>query len=457
MNEIIKNNELIKNNNSVRISFFRKKRNWFIKMYLKSNKIDTIIHDIHSSINFNYISNNNEIKNIIYDLENKNNLIIEPSPNIKNISFLGYPMLEGITIPIDMIKNNCNISINGIAYSRNIKRINILINDEIKTFYINDTYNYFEIEINSKIIIKLIENFEDVNRVNKRTIIIDEKGIVNDCYPYYFYDKTKLDLKEHLDKHKIIFDDDSEDLDEFIFDLKYLKNIKLKDFRQINVNKLKIIDKEDMKLIPNDMEYDDVQVTISDDNKAILIEDKYSTVTYIYFDEQNKINVIKDKEIFRYINFNFYNGHIGIIFKKDKLVYEIFINNKKYIVDKKFIEWIIKDNDNCFQKFIYDKCKDKYIEYEELDNILENKLLGEILFGFGIGKFEELYDKYKNNINHIDFLKSQGFTNEAIDYLIKNNYNNILGINQEFKESYINCDIIETFNELGKKLVKRRD
>ena len=64
---------------------------------------------------------------------------------------------------------------------------------------------------------------------------------------------------------------------------------------------------------------------------------------------------------------------------------------------------------------------------------------------------------YKKSINHIEYLKSRGFTNEAIEYLIENNYNNILGINQEFKESYINCDIIETFNEVGKKLVKRRD
>lgn len=90
-------------------------------------------------------------------------------------------------------------------------------------------------------------------------------------------------------------------------------------------------------------------------------------------------------------------------------------------------------------------------------SFLENNLLGIILYCLGVLEFENLYNEYNNRYNHIEYLLSQGFTDDGIEYLIRNNYNNILGINQEFKESYLECDIIETFNELGKKLVKRRD
>ena len=72
------------------------------------------------------------------------------------------------------------------------------------------------------------------------------------------------------------------------------------------------------------------------------------------FPSPNKINIIKDKKVLEYCDFNFTEEHIGVMFKKDNLVYEIFINNNRYIIDKEFIEWLIKDKTNHLKTFIYD-------------------------------------------------------------------------------------------------------
>ena len=151
----------------------------------------------------------------------------------------------------------------------------------------------------------------------------------------------------------------------------------------------------------------------------------------------------------------------GIIVKyKKDLKFDLYINNKKYHINKIYVNWCL-NNIILFEKSvlpsgyrgnIYDMNKDdyKFISERIYDNLLE-KIVSLNYFN----EFDREYNRYLTYLNNINILHNMGYSNKALIYLHQNNFDNITCIKRNYKQ--INdIELINSINEVSKKLIKRK-
>ena len=436
------------------------------KMSLKLKKIDTLIMDNKSFI----ISKDLCYKGIHFkslELILKKGIInmeLENENELENIYFQDYPDLGGITIPLDVL-NDTFFKINVSKPYSKIEKINIIINNEIKQINVKDNIERFTIDnyiIDKTLQIRLAEKYNDIHSVNVKVIQFDSSGEYKEYYEKYFIYTNKnkvLDLRNYNTKDLYYR---SKELEKLIVDLNVLKNTKLHHFNEVKVKELEILDNNDMKLIPNKLNYKNVLVTIrnNDSEKSILLktlDDDKEII--IYLDEFNNYNTLHPNHMYKFL---ITDESIKLLNKNKELSYTLLNKEKIYKIDKMFINWCIANNINELIPEDY-KLKNNLLELNEkdlknIDDYIYKNLLNSLTEYKVIDKFKDIYDQYSNYLEHLNFLHEKGISYKTLYYLHKYNYDNITGITNRYTEHVLDNDkVIDNFNKLVKILIKRDD
>jgi len=395
--------------------------------------------------------------------------------SVKNISFLNYPKYEGITIPLDILEKRLCLRIfvtidNSLS---KVNKINILNNKNNDEILLDNTIKWYEIikegTDNNKLIIYL-----GYGKNEKKTIIYDSLGNKK-----IFYDKKNIDSKNILDLRKysdckMISYNGYDKLDEFIITPNKLKNINILNIKNIFVKSFKILGDNNMLLNPNILELSNVKINVfsikSNDSitNIIYLGDEYGKRSYIYLNEKNELKVIKEDNNKEY-KFLYNENNSGVIIKhKKKLKYDLILNNKSYHINKMFVNWWLNNKSKYDRKIIpfeyimFSKGNENIFDYgdaniEYISDYIFDTLLEEIIENNLCDNFDAKYLEYLAYINNLKILLHKGYSYRALIYLHKNGFDNITGIKNNISRDIDDKELIDTFNNLGKKLIKRRD
>jgi len=479
-------NKLVSKKRAITVSALREKSIKQRSLYCKFNNIDTIVMDC--GIFFENIYDHNKyIKNLVIDLNNPENFVdinLRNENTIKNISFSNNPMLEGITIPLEVLKERLNFKILVFPDKNEIKKINLLNGENIEEINIDESIYNFQIE---NIITKGNKKLEIIIRYNNK----DEKIILYDSLgnKHISFEKQtiktdhKLDLRDYNDTTMIAYLNNTLPIEEMIITPEILKNKQFVNFENIIINNLKILDHNEMLLNPNIFELDNVKLDIIKTHSEykekisniMFLETNYHNKVYIYVDENNEIKIVEENKLKEKSNIDKYkfikeeySAGVLIKYKKD-LKFDLILNNKLFHINKVFINWylnnvtkydtkIIPNNFFMFHNRntnIYDLNID---EYKYISEYLFDNLLDDLTRCTLFDNFNKEYNKYLSYLNHIKYLHNIGYSYKALIYLHMHGFDNITGINNTLGYRNIeDKELIEEFNILGKKLIKRRN
>lgn len=439
------------------------------KLYCKLKNIDTIIMDrgIFFDIN-NIYGYNKYLKKLLIDLNNPShsvNVDLNSETTIENISFLNYPMLDGITIPLETLDAKLGYCIFVTPSRTNIKKINILYNDKVNEIDLDENISWYRIDkelVNDEYVLTIKIGY---NNDVKKIITYDKLGNKTIFYKNKVIENNKvIDLRKHIDSVSITYIDKLEPIDTFIITPEILKKIKLQAFKNLCINKFLILSDSNMKLNPNILEVEDVELSIY--SNKIYLKDKNNEEMYVYLDDNEELKIIK-KEIDKEYKFQCTDITSGVIIKhKNHLKFDLIINNKKFHINKIFINWYLNNKSNYDKKIIpygynLDDGYMNIFDYNENDlkvisDYIFDTLLEEIITHGLFENFDNQYKCYLKYLKHLENLRKKGFSYKALIYLHKNGYDNITGIKNKYR-NIEDKELINTFNELGKKLIKRRN
>lgn len=479
-------NKLFNNKRATTVSTLREKNIKQRSLYCKFNKIDTIIMDF--GIFFENIYDNNKyIKNLVIDLNNPENFVdinLRKKNTIRNISFLNNLMLEGITIPLDVLKERLNFKIYVFPDKTDIKKINLLNRENVIEINIDESVYGFQIESIKSKDNKKLEIIIRYNNKDEKKILYDSLGNKHISFEKQTIKSDhKLDLRDYNDTTMIAYSDITLPIGELIITPEILKNKQFVNFKNICINTLKIMDHNEMLLNPNIFELDNVKLDIIKTHSEykekisniIFLETNDNNKKYIYIDENNELKIVEENKLKENSNIDkykfikgVYTAGVLIKYKKD-LKFDLILNNKLFHINKVFINWYLNNKTkydtkiipNNFFMFhdrntnIYDLNSDeyKYISEYIFDNLLDD-LTRCTLFD----NYNKEYDKYLNYLNHIKYLHDIGYSYKALTYLHMHGFDNITGINNTRRYRTIeDKELIEEFNNIGKKLIKRSD
>lgn len=451
-------------------------------LLINYKKIDTVILDRDVFFNAeNIIFNNKKLNTIILDLNNIENFIdvnLNSLTTIKNISFLNYPMFEGLTIPIDITNHQLGIDIWVSPEKTNIRKINILLENKVDEIIIDDDVDFYEIkkekvdlnassfQINKKkcnndLKIELYYKNDDKTIINYDKL--GNKKVYHEELTINSNDSGSLDLRKYQKLKKIKYSKDN-NINKLILTSNVLKNKEFKEFYDICLDELLIFSDNEMKFEPCLYRASDVKLNIIK-NTLILERLDNGDETYIYVDDTDKLKIIEPSENKKY-KFLFNGNEVGIIinYKKD-LKFDLIINNKNYHINKIFVNWWLNNKGFYDQKIIpngynYNDGYKTVFDYKEEDIKFINDYIFdyflEELSSYGLYEnFEYEYQKYLKYLKHLSDLINRGYSYKALLYLHKNNFNNITGIKNDYYNDLDDHELINVFNELGKKLTKK--
>lgn len=480
-------NELVRKNKSTTSSYLQGKNHTYKKLYCKLNNIDTIIIDNVTFFDYNNIYNGNKyLKNIIIDLNNPRNLVdinLNGKTTIENISYLNYPMLEGITIPLDVVNERLGISIFVDLESTFIKKINILNGENIEEINIDDTVSWYRInKIKLDDANKLNINIGYKNNDNK-TIIYDISGNKSISYENQtIVNSDEIDLREYKNTNNITYNKKEyhKIIGTFILTPELLKNKDFKNFKYIFVDKLIIIDDSEMILNPfklelNKVVFDIISKRSTFGNKlsnVIYIEKMNDEKAYVYINEDNELKIIdseklKNNNLIDKYKFIKKEGNVGVIIKyKKDLKFDLIINNKLFHINKMFINWYLNNTTLYDEKIIPRECKlfsnglENIYDYSKdnykiINEYIFDSLLEQITEVRSLDDFNKMYKDYQYYIKHIKDLINKGYSYKSLVYLHKNCFDNITGIKGRYR-NIEDKELIDSFNNISKKLIRRK-
>jgi len=436
-----------------------------------NKKIDTIYMNTGNLFCYNKMLNINKtpnVKNIeisknianakrhvikIYN-SSASNLYIEDSDNFGDI-----------TIPIIPFLNNClYLEINNNeSIKNNFKKINITRGHNI-IVTINLDENLSRINIKEEHDELVIETRNDKEIIN---YIIKRNGEYNKYFKKYNISKEDLDNDGNLDIRDLIkyeiLSSNVINVNTLIVDKKIFKNIdKLNNLRlcqnyKINIKNIRILEKDEMKLIPFDKTFEIEEILLDGDLiKYLYIKTKDDEVV-LYVDKNNKLKYISKNELLKddniknvYFRFRKETRCNGGVFKPLSFIIKEYkddglkLNNlfKEIEIDENFKNNINLKKDKLSKiHFDYLNCinNNNYLKLFNLD-IFSNDLLTKLLLINS--QCETIQDKLENS----------GLTDNAINYL------KLRGLLEKISELKLSQIEIDTFNELGenyKKILKK--
>lgn len=195
-------NKLAKRYRFTTSSYLLGKNYTYKRLYCKLNNIDTIIMDKEIYFDCNNLYNGNKyLKNIIIDLNNPENFVsidLGQKTTIENISYLNFPKLDGITIPLEVLDKGLGFTIFVAPDRTNIKKINLLNGENIEEINLDETVSWYKIKkIKENNENKLVINIGYINS-DKKTITYDTLGNKNVFYETQtIKENDKVDLREY--------------------------------------------------------------------------------------------------------------------------------------------------------------------------------------------------------------------------------------------------------------------
>lgn len=436
-------------------------------------KSDTVYMNTDS---LNCINNKNKknigcnIKNIIISknlVEVITDYIEIYNSSANNLYFEGFPNFGEITIPIDyFLEESLNLEIvNKENIKCNFRKVNIVKDNKlISEIYLEDNIKEIEIcesDVSDNLDIKIITN----NKIIKRSV--DDEGKY--FKTLYRYDITiedldefnNLELNDILDYNYILCDKININtliVDKRIFNkLNTINSLFQKNANNPNIKSIRIIDNNEMRLLPFDKTFEIKNILFYDDdyNKYIYIE-TYNDEVILYMDKNNKLNFISKNELLKeknlknvYFRFRKQTNINGGTLKPLSLIIKEYNDDNLKVFDLKN-ELNIDEN---FKTNIILNIEKLRTNIEELNYIKNNKwltLLNSINFSNHLYK-QMLSIHYEN-----ERIKKQaemlGLSSAAINYLKS----------RGILDSVVNKKLIqfevEGFNEIGekyKKLIKK--
>jgi len=424
---------------------------------LKLRNIDTIILEENKYCD-DVENKYEELKNIknfiivdkIYKERGDNSIVIH-NTRAENIFFKNQENLGGLTIPVEYLKNDVYLEWYNNQKS-NLKEINLIFPKQTEKIKLDEKPQRIEIYVrsyfkNKKNILIIIEG--QYNEIIYQGDSIS--GITEKKYEKYTYcDKDVkdgvLDLT-NIDNHSKFLNIDADTLIIKKEDL-FKSNFQYEFDEKLSINKIKILDKNEMKLNP------EIEIIF---NGLLETYDYFITngekTEFIYLDKNNEIKVIyKDKlledENIEDVEF-IINSDCELLLiryknKKCKLIDE----NNEYLIDDLFGDYLYLNIDSydfyeeekpLIKKYIIDKEWNKLF----IDKIIDNNILCCI------------YDDYLKFIERIKELKKIGFKDETIKYLIYRKYDNLVNTKSknilDIKE--IGEHEVKLFNYISNKVI----
>lgn len=453
-------------------------------MKIKSSKVNNKNKAINKKIDTIYMNTGNLF------CYNKM-LNINKTPNVKNIEIsknladaIGYVIkiydssactlhiedsdnFGDITIPIITFLNNCvHLEINNNeVIKNNFKKINITRGHNI-IVTINLDENLSRINIQEDFDELVIETRNDKEIIQ---YIIKRNGEYNKYFKKYNISKDDLDKDGNLDIRELLKYEflicESMDINTLIIDKNIFKNLKKlkkfetnkKKFYKTNIKNIRIIENNDMKLIPFDKTFEIEEFILNDTGKKYLYIKTKDDEVVIYMDKDSNLKYISKNELLKdpeiknvYFRFRKETKCNGEVYKPLSFIIKEYkdsrlkLNNlfKEIELDDNFKQNITFKIDKLSKlHFVYLNCINNN-DYLNLLNLPE--FSDEIL-----NKLFKLHSECETTKNNI---KKSGLSSKAIEYLT---YRGILEKISEIKLSELE---INKFNELGesyKKILKK--
>jgi len=409
----------------------------FLTPFIKSSKlkrknIDTIILDsdgYYNNVEYLYKELHN-IKNVIIDKKSllKKSSLIHRNVEIyntkaENIFIKSENNLGGLTFPTDSFDYDLFLEWTDDKVC-NIKEINIVFKNKVEKIRLNKEVNKISIlpqKVKDKInkVIVYVEN----KKYSKRYEIDSTLGLVDEKYNKYTF--TKSDLKNgvldltNIDYYKD-FSGDNIDVDTLIITKEILFSNKFYSVfdDKLNIKRLVIIDKNEMKLYPETtIQFNGILNIYSNfivnDDKTIFI---YMDKKELKIIDKNKLLEAEEIDDVKYIE----NSDCELILIKYKNNnFKIIDENGEYIIDELFGDFLY------LNLYSYDFYKEEipylthFILNKEWDKPFINKIIDNNIFIC-------IYGDYLEFIERIKELKELGFKDETIKYLIRRKYDNLI-------------------------------
>lgn len=454
-----------KKNKILKCSTLNKK----ISKILSFKNYDTLLIDerIYNK-NISFTEKNLCLKNIIISEQIIGSRIELTNPTAENIYYENLENLGGLTLSFEMLKEyNKTLEISYNEDNKcNLKNINIIINEKSSTINLEKDIEkisiyFFKDKDEECIIIKVIYKNKFLNYV------IDNLGNIKEEKFRYTFNKedlinNNLDISKYFDYSVLKFHT-CENIDTLVINKNFLKNTNLlkgintKNHFKPTINKIKIIDDNNMKLIPSE-KIVSIDGSILVDDNYIYIDNKNDEVL-IYLNNQNEIEVISRNELLKI------NDVIDVVFQFEHT--KLCFSGYEFKTPRKINLILIKYKDETYKIVDFDKSYNldslflnflklnpsDYFNLNEAIQFLFTNNLKEIfkLKDFDNDKFYKIYNDFEKYKLYLLELKNMGLTDNAIDYLFDKNYRNIIDPKDKFNIKNLTKKEIDFFNEYSEE------
>lgn len=408
------------------------------------------------------------LKNIIISEKVIGFPIVIANSNAENIYFENSENLGGLTLSYEILKRHMRALIieYKFDYKCNLSKINLILDKDNFTINLEKDLEKIEFDIykednNEYVTIKLIYNHKIL-----KYKIDNLKNITEEKISYTFGEEdlinNNLDITKYFDYSELKFHT-CENIDTLIINKNFLKNTNLlkgintKNLFKLTINKIKIIDDNNMKLIPSE-KIVSIDGSILVDDNYIYIDNKNDEIL-IYLNKQNEIKVIGRNELLKE------NDVVDVVFQFEHT--KLSFSGYELKTPRKINLILIKYKDETYKIIDFDKSYNldslflnflklnpsDYFSLNEAIQFLFTNNLKEIfkLKDFDNDKFYKMYNDFEKYKLYLLELKNMGLTDNAIDYLFDKNYRNIIDPKDKFNIKNLTKKEIDFFNEYSEE------
>lgn len=449
-------------------------------MKIKSSKVNNRSKAINKKIDTIYMNTKDlycyyRIKNVtrtpnVENIEISRKRIYEQDNNVQiydtsasNLYIEGSANFGGITIPIIPFLNRCaSIEINNNEkIKNNFNKINIVReNNVILTINLENNFTRIRIEEDHDELVIITRSDNEIIKY-----IIKSNGKYIKYFRKYNTSTSDLDKNGNLDIRDLFkyenLSSEVMNVNTLIVDKNIFKNIdkinefglSQKTYYKTNIKNIRIIEDDEMKLIPFDMTFDIEKILLDKGNANYLCIKTKDDKVVIYLDKDNRLKYISRNELLKEDNIK----NVYFRFRK-----ETYMDGEELSP----LSIIIKEyKDGKLTIFNLDK------EIEIDDNFKKNIFINK-------NKLQLVLRKLINAINENDYLtlvKSKNFSDELLNKMIminseceimENNaieyglsdkaieYLKLRGLLEKVSELKLSEIEINTFNDLGENYTK---
>jgi len=450
-------------------------------MKVKSSKIVNKKRELNKHIDTMYVNTDevycvNDVisKNITKNIKNliiskkyvvaKENYIEIYDTKANNLYYEGFSNFGDITIPIDFfVEEDLYLELINDKFKLNFKKINI-IKENNKILHIDLDDNISLIKIYADSLGITIEVKSDKRVLYYETDV--DGNIIHKSLQKYYLKKDdldtfgNLDIRDYLNYENIYCD--NIDINTLIIDKNIFKNkdkldslgLYEKNNDRPNIKNVRIIEENDMKLLPYDKTFEIEDILLNSGNRIYLYIKTKDDEVVLYLNNSNELKFISKNELLKDNEIK----NVYFRFRKQTRV-NGGIHNPLSIIIKEYKDGKLEVFDLISDTIINDMFKNNILSNKEMKKwniddslyIKNNNWLGL----FNSENFSDnLFRKMKTIHEEMEIIKNKfkenGLSNDAIKYLV---YRDLLEKINIIKLSHYE---VNAFNDLGNNYIKRK-